>query len=230
MINKTVLAIGAHYDDCPFGVPGILLQAVRRHYRVVILNIIGDYSAWAPVKGRDRQLREISVQLARQRGMEMLFLDYASMRFEANDETRRAVADVVAQVKPDIGLMLWDHDRHPDHEVAAAICRRALRQPGTILGRDGVKAPSRIYAYDNGPRHTVGFEPNTYVDISSEWPDAMQWLGELMAFVRNRSYDPQVLDGSQNTKEALARYRGLTCGVRYAAAVRATGEYPRDIF
>jgi len=141
MINKTVLAIGAHYDDCPFGVPGILLQALRRHCRVVILNIIGDYSAWAPVKGRDRQLREISVQLARQRGMEMLFLDYASMRFEVNDATKRAVAEVVADVKPDIGLMLWDHDRHPDHEVAAAISKLALRQPGTILGRGGIYPP-----------------------------------------------------------------------------------------
>ncbi len=228
-MSKTLLAIGAHYDDCPFGVSGILLQALRRHYRVVILNIIGDYSRWAPVKGRDRELREVSVRLARQRGMEMLFLDYASMHFQTDEPTIRAVAEVVAQVKPDIGLMLWQRDRHPDHEVAAAISQVALRQPGAILGRDGVRGPSRLYAYDNGPRHTIGFEPNTFVDISSEWPDAMQWLGELMAFVRNRPYDPQTLDGSQSTKEALARYRGLTCGVRYAEGVWAANEYPRDI-
>ena len=229
MMNKTLLAIGAHYDDCVFGIPGILLQALRRHDRVVILNLIGDYSGWSPVAGRGRQLRETSIQLARERGIEMRFLDYASMQFGLNAETTRAVAEVVADVRPDIGLMLWDRDRHPDHEAAAAVSKLALRQPGMILGRDGVPAPRQVYAYDNGPGHTIGFEPNTFVDITSEWPAAMEWLGQLMAFVRNRPYDPQSPDASQNVKEVLARYRGLTCGVKYAEAVWATGAYPGEI-
>lgn len=228
-MNKTLLAVGAHYDDCVFGIPGILLQALRRHDRVVILNLIGDYSRWAPAAGRARQLRETSIQLALDRGIEMRFLEFASMQFGVNAETTRAVAEVVADVKPDIGLMLWDHDRHPDHEAAAALSKLALRQPGMILGRDGVKAPRQVYAYDNGPGHTIGFEPNTFVDITSEWPAAMEWLGQLMAFVRNRPYDPQSPDPAVNVKETLARYRGLTCGVKYAEAVWATGAYPREI-
>lgn len=229
MLSKTLLAIGAHYDDCVFGIPGILLQALRRHHRVVVLNLIGDYSRWGPVVGRHRELRETSIRLAAERGIEMRFLDFASMQFDTSAQAKRAVAEVVADVKPDIGLMLWDHDRHPDHEAAAALSRLALQQPGVILGREGVKAPRHIYAYDNGPGHTIGFEPDTFVDVTTEWQAAIEWFGQLMAFVRNRPHDPQSPDPAQGVKEILARYRGLACGVKYAEAVRAAGAYPREI-
>lgn len=227
-MNKTLLAIGAHYDDCVFGVPGILLQAVRKNYRVVILAIIGDYSNWDPAKGRDQELLNVSTQLAKERGMEMRFLKYASMKFEANLEAKRAVAEVVAEVKPETALMLWPRDRHPDHEAASAICHAALRQPGALVG-DAVRAPRRIYAYDNGPGHTIGFEPNTFVDVTADWSVATEWLGRLMAFVRNKPFDPQVIDGAVNVKETLAKYRGLACGVKYAEAVWATGAYAQEV-
>ncbi len=227
-MNKTLLAIGAHYDDCVFGVPGILLQAVRKHYRVVALAVIGDYSNWPPVKGRDQELRKVTVELARERGIEMRFLPYASMHFETNMEAKRAVAEVVADVKPDTALQLWHRDRHPDHEAASALANMALRQPGAILG-EAVHAPRQIYAFDNGPGHTIGFEPNTFVDVTADWAVAMEWLGRLMAFVGNRPYDPQVPDASQNVKETLGRYRGLASGVKYAEAIWATGAYPQDM-
>ncbi len=228
--SKTLLAIGAHYDDCPFGIPGILIQALRKHYRVVILNIIGDYSRWSPVKGREQELIETSIRLARERGFEMRFLGYASMQFDVSTETKRAVAEVVSELKPDLAFVLWNRDRHPDHEVAATISTMALRQPGTILGRDDIKGVGRIYAYDNGPGHTIGFEPNTYVDISQDWITAIEWLGQLMAFVRRKPFNPQALEGALSVKETLARYRGLACGAKYAEAVWAAGNYPREIF
>ncbi len=92
-----------------------------------------------------------------------------------------------------------------------------------------MRGARRIYFYDNGPGHTIGFEPDTFVDVTTEWPASMEWLGCLMSFVRKRPYEPGAVEGAQGVKETLARYRGLTCGVRYAEAVRAAGVYPREI-
>lgn len=224
---KTILALGAHYDDCPFGLPGILLKAVRAHHRVVILSLIGDYANWPPVRGREQALRDKSTQMAQERGIEMRFLNYASMGFEATLETKRAVAEVVADVQPDTAFMLWHRDRHPDHEAASAICHAALFQPARLLGRDNVRSPSQVYWYDNGPGHTIDFTPDTYVDVSGEWQAAVEWLGGLMAFVRNGPFDP-AKDAAVETKTVLARYRGLACGARYAEAVRSVRPVARD--
>ena len=228
-MSKTILAIGAHYDDCPFGIPGTLLKAVRQHHRVVVLNLIGDYTNWPPVKGRADGLIDLSVSLAKERGIEMRFLKHKSMGFEPNLEIKRAVAEVVAEVAPDTAFMLWRHDRHADHEAASAIAHAALSQPARLLGRDVAKAPGQIFWFDNGPGHTIDFQPDTFVDVSDEWQSAMEWLGALMAFIKNGPFDP-AKDGAMESKTILARYRGLACGPRYAEAVRAMRPMARDLW
>lgn len=79
-------------------------------------------------------------------------------------------------------------------------------------------------------RHTIGFEPDTFIDVTDEWPQAIQWLGKLMALVRNERFDANKLDAAQRAKEALALYRGQTCGVKYAEAVRSVNTYPQEVF
>ena len=226
---KTLLAIGAHYDDCPFGIPGIMLKAIRKNYRVVILSIIGDYRNWKPVAGRHEELLEGTKAICRDYGADIWFLPYASMNYEVTEETKRAVAEVVAEIQPDVALSLWPHDRHPDHEVASRLAKVGLGYGDRLL-KPGqkFKRPRRQFQFDNGPRHTIGFEPNTFVDVTDDWPQAMDWLGRMMALVRNEEYDPDKRDGAQKAKETLAKYRGSTCGVQYAEAVYAVNEYANE--
>ncbi len=228
---KTVLAIGAHYDDCVFGIPGLLLKALRKHHRVVVLSLIGDYRNWRPVRGREKELVDGTVRLGREYGVEMRVLDFAEMSFEVNDAAARRVAREVADIGPDVAFMLWPHDQHPDHERASGLSKIALGFGDRLVEGDApFKRAQQVYQFDNGPRHTLGFEPNTFVDVTDEWPQAMEWLGKLMALARNQPYDPTTLDGAQRAKESLALYRGQTCGVKYAEAVRSVNAYPTDIF
>jgi LmbE family N-acetylglucosaminyl deacetylase len=226
---KTILALGAHYDDCVFGIPGIMLQAVRKHYRVVILAMIGDYSNWAPMKGRHQELVPGTTQICQDHGVEIRFLDFASHRYDVTLENKRAVAKVVADVQPDIAFMLWPDDNHHDHATASVLSKIALRNGAQVLDNVPVKSPRQIYTYDNGPRHTIGFVPDTYVDVSDVWPAANDWLGRLMALVRNQPYDPKVQDSAQRAKETLARYRGAACGAKYAEALWSTNPRVQEI-
>lgn len=229
-MSNTILGIGAHYDDCVFGIPGILLQAVRKNHRVVILSLIGDYANWKPVRGWAGQLIEGTIEIGREYGVEHQFLDFASMQFDVDHAAKRAVSSAIARIRPDIAFMLWPHDRHTDHEVASRLSKIAVRHGDRMLDREQpFRRANRIYEFDNGPRHTVGFEPNTFVDITDDWPRAIEWLGRLMAMVRNQQYDPTALDNAQRAKESLARYRGHTCGVRYAEALHSSNAYPVDI-
>jgi LmbE family N-acetylglucosaminyl deacetylase len=224
-VAKTVLAIGADYDDCVLGIPAILLQAARKHHRVVILSLIGDYTNWSPVRGQEKAFVEKTVAISREYGAEMRYLGYAAHRFDVDRGTKRAVAEV----KPDFGFLMWPRDRHLDHEVAGTLGKIALQHGDRLLDGGPFHPARSLYAYDNGPGHTIGFEPNTFVDIAPEWPAAAEWLGRFMALLADRPFDRNASDGAVRAKEALARYRGLACGAAYAETVWALSQAPRDI-
>ena len=44
MDKKTILVVGAHMDDCEIGAGGLIIKAVRKGHRVVLVNVATDYS------------------------------------------------------------------------------------------------------------------------------------------------------------------------------------------
>ena len=143
---------------------------------------------------------------------------------------------------------------HIDDDVAAVLdplgnaTHTALRydvvgEDVLITGAGPIGIMASAIVRHIGARHVVVTDVNRYrldmaakhgasrvVDVSQEWPTSMEWLGKLMALMRNQPYNAGTLDGAQRAKETLALYRGQTCGVKYAEAVRSVDAYPTDIF
>jgi hypothetical protein len=67
------------------------------------------------------------------------------------------------------------------------------------------------------------------VDVSDEWPDAIEWLSRLMALAYGARAEAAVRHPAVELKQAIAAYRGRACGVRHAEALRALDAYPQEI-
>lgn len=222
-----IMGIGAHYDDCIFGIPGILLRAVDQGHEVTCLSVIGNYKNWSPVgTNRHEDMINDTKRLFEEKGITLKFLNYQSMDIELNDASKRAVSKAVAEIEPDVGFLLWPQDSHPDHEVVSELSKIAFNWAGTVLGESkSVRRPKRLYYYDNGPRHTLGFEPDTFVDMGDYSTQAIDWLASVMSFVLGPKASPNIVEA----KKALAAYRGKGCGVQYAEALKSFQNYPVDI-
>lgn len=231
--GATLLAIGAHCDDCVIAIPGILIKAARRGYRVVIVAVVGDHANWPPagaLQGREADLIDGTTALCRENGAELLYLDQRSQGIDPGLVKAR-LAEIVARLEPEIAFLPWPRDHNDDHRVTAEAAGAALRYTGPVLGRPSdVRRHRPLYAYDTGPYHSIGFEPETFVDVSDEWPAAMEWLGRTMAVLSGVEHAPGFEHEALRVKATLGAYRGLACGVRHAEAVRPMDAFPRDIF
>ncbi|BCS33798.1 hypothetical protein TBR22_A30260 [Luteitalea sp. TBR-22] len=236
---RTILAIGAHFDDCEIGAGGLILKAVRRGHRVVVLNLVGDYSTWDVTRGREARIRQRSDEIARSMGVEKRYLSFGYQQVVDDLATIKAIAEVVVDVRPDVTLMN-DRDergRAPaDHAVAGIVAEKAVRNAATILGGLTVTYGREMYAYEVDPQRS--FPADVFVDVGAEIGDVVEIVN---TFRQLNAEAPIAKDAARvdarttlhpggrelaltpwgEIKLSTARVRGLQGGVRFAEAYRA---------
>jgi len=234
--TKTILAIGAHMDDCEIGAGGLIAKAVRTGHRVVVVNVASDYSTWRKTQGRETEIKERVLRGAAEIGVEKRFIGYGYQQVPNDLEAIKKLAEVVIDVQPDITVFHNRYEPAPsDHATVGHIAERAVRDATRVLDTY-VPFSQEMYAYEVYPRVSE-FQPDVFIDISDVIGEVAQWPNTFDEIYAGDIHDPWPDAGPRakiwidlcgdepiplwthgDMKLATAAFRGWQCGARYAEA------------
>lgn len=127
---RSILAIGAHFDDIELGCAGTLLRHVQAGHRVTMLVLT--HSAYTV----DKDHWERPAELARQEGergaaiigAELVPLPYENKRLHYCDELIQHIDAIIDERGVDTIYTHWNRDVHQDHAAAGAASITAGRK------------------------------------------------------------------------------------------------------
>lgn len=215
-----VLAIGAHPDDIELSCGGTVAKIVKQGKTVGICDLTagelgtrGTPSIRAEEASDAAKILGVSTRLA---------LDIPDGDIQATPENRAKLVKVIRSLQPDVLLIPYHHDRHPDHERAHTLCREALFASGlekleTV--ENGAKQkpfrPRKYYCF----MQWFEFAPSFIVDISDEYEQRMQAVRAYRSqFHDPRSTEPETVLSDPAFMEMIRtrlEYYGDRIGSRY---------------
>jgi hypothetical protein len=97
----SIVAVGAHMDDCWLGMGGVALKAARAGHRVNMVHAVSQYGAWPVVAGREAEIKPAVKKLADDAGIRLIPLGHDYMRLQNSPELVGELAGVLDEPKPD---------------------------------------------------------------------------------------------------------------------------------
>ncbi len=164
-----IVAVGAHMDDCYLGAGGTLLKAARAGHRVTLVTAVSQYGAWPTVSGRAAEIKPLLQGLADRAGVSLVTLGYDYERLENGVALITQLAQVLADLKPDVLFCHYQEDTNQDHVVLGLTTPVAAMHNACFA--EGYGGPREIYKFKTDAQ-TLNFTPDTYVNITNEIWDA----------------------------------------------------------
>jgi N-acetylglucosamine malate deacetylase 1 len=162
-----ILAVGAHADDVELGCGGTLLKWAHAGHDVTIF-VVTDSQYAGPDGRMVRTAAEAAAEAARAAefiGARLLIGDERAMGLSDGDQLNRRLLETIDEVRPDILLVHWDGDSHPDHAVVARAGLHVARRIPTVL----------CYASNWYPGRRA-FNPRLSIDISEVVVDKVRLI------------------------------------------------------
>jgi N-acetylglucosamine malate deacetylase 1 len=213
-----VLAVGAHPDDLEILCGGTLVRFVQEGHEVVMCHASrGDRGSY--VHGREETARIRSAE-ARQAAV-VAGAEYATLGFSdgeiiaADADQRRAVVDLVRDVRPDLIITHYPGDYMSDHnEISKLVFDCSFHATLPLFETEKAYHSSVTPIYYMETVMGVGFLPAEFVDVSGAIETKVAMV-EAHASQLTWLRDHDGVDIVEQMRTA-ARFRGQQCGVAYA--------------
>lgn len=226
MLNvKKVLVVAPHPDDETFGLGATILKHIAEGHQVhwLIMTTMSVASGYSVEQISQRQNEiELVAESYQFSSYHQLAFDPAQLDAISISCIIDSAYPYIQKLKPEILYLPFRGDVHSDHQVtfdALVACSKAFRAPFV----------ERILAYETlsetdyilNPNES-GFKPNVWCNVSAQIAKKLEiisiYQSELAEFPFPRSIE---------AIEALAKLRGVQCGVNAAEAFMLLKEINR---
>jgi bacillithiol biosynthesis deacetylase BshB1 len=223
-----VLAFGPHPDDVELFCGGLLARMAGQGYRTGIVDLTrGEKSSRGTPETRaletEAASRELGLSLRENLGLPDGWVSpWAGFEApEAERASRSAVArvvEVLRRLRPELVVVPWEEERHPDHEAASALVTRALFFAG--VRKFEAEPPGAPFT----PRQVLYYplrhlaEPSFVVDVSSVYARKLAAVHCYASQVQPRPDAPPTLVGSPlslSSLQARDAFYGARVGVTH---------------
>jgi bacillithiol biosynthesis deacetylase BshB1 len=218
------LAFGAHPDDVELFCGGVLIRLADLGHRTGVVDLTrGELATHGTVEARASEAeaasRVLGLAFRENLGLPDGFLDPSP----GSPHLAPAV-EAIRRHRPELLLIPWLEDRHPDHAAAGALLTRAaffaaLEKFETRPSRERF-APRQVLYYELRHRMT----PTFVVDTSSAWARKSEAIRCHASQVARAPGGVPTLVGSPlaiHAIEARDRHRGSLVGASHGEALRA---------
>lgn len=225
-----ILAVGAHPDDIEAYCAGTLIKYARQGHKifhaVFTSGNMGDLHA-APDKLA--ATRKAEAQAAADLiGAKLIWGGVDDECVFPNETQRALMIDILREADPDIIITHGPDDYHPDHRFVGQLVFDSYHQKG-LPNIPGPMRPACRFGltqvfhmdYPMG----INFQPTEYVDITDVFAIKYEMLkkhaSQLVSLKEHSNAD--VLD----MIEVMGRFRGMSCGCKYAEGFRREEAFHR---
>ncbi len=211
-MSTRVMVIGAHNDECEYGVGGVTKLLTDRGCEVRFLNPCASFhiSPGEITPAEEARWKQQEQDAAAVLGAsKVLFDNYMESVYTPGHDSILAIEREILSFQPQIVFIHWPEDNHIEHRMTAHDAFDAL----CLAHVDGAHI-KEIYAFEAGPNQTgVYFAPMFAVDITETMPTLKE---SILKFDQPHAKGAGIF----KEKEIAAAYRGHVAGCAYAEVFR----------